>query len=117
LYSVDKQDHLLIFDTRKVAPSPRVSLKGAERWALLACDAVAPLDKLKARYLEEDPAARGWDPLESVLSRLVEAKLLVTDGKSYLGLPILVTGDPLAAPVTLPGVPAVTHSSLAASPG
>ncbi len=118
LYSVDKQDHLLIFDTRKVAPSPRVSLQGAERWVLLACDTVLSLDKLKARYLEEDPAARGWDPLESVLSRLLEARLLVTtDGKSYLSLPILVTGDPLAAPVSLPEVPAVTHSPLAASPG
>jgi ribosomal peptide maturation radical SAM protein 1 len=117
LYSVDKQEHLLIFDTRKVAPSPRVSLEGAERWALLACDAVTPLEALKARYLEQDPAARGWDSLEPVLSRLMEAKLLVTDGKSYLGLPIAVTQDPLAAPVSLPGEPAVSPSSQAGYPG
>ena len=117
LYAVDKEDHLLIFDTRKVAPRPRVTLTGAERWALLACDGAIPLEKLKARYLEEDPASRGWDSLESVLSRLAEARLLVSDGKSCLGLPILVTGDPLAAPVSLPGEPAVSHSDQAAFPG
>jgi hypothetical protein len=29
----------------------------------------------------------------------VEARLVLTDGKHYLGLPVAVTQDPLAAPV------------------
>ena len=82
-----------------MAPSPSLILQGAERWALLACDAVTSVQALKDRYLEQDPVAQGWDPLEAVLARLVEAKLVLTDGKHYLGLPVAVTQDPLAAPV------------------
>ncbi|HYI02755.1 RiPP maturation radical SAM C-methyltransferase [Hyalangium sp.] len=99
LYSLDKKDHLLIIDRRKVAPSPSVILQGAERWALQACEAVTTLQALEERYLEQEPAAQDWDALENVLARLVEAKLLITDGKHYLGLPVAVTQDPLAAPV------------------
>jgi ribosomal peptide maturation radical SAM protein 1 len=96
LYSLDKQDHVVIFDRRKVAPSARVVLQGADRWALLACDGVTSLTALKSRYPEE-ATARGWDPLEAVLSRLVDAKLLLTDGKAYLGLPVAVTQEPFVA--------------------
>lgn len=99
LYALDKGDHLRIVDRRKVAPSPSLILQGADRWALLACDAVTSVQALKDRYLEQDPVAQGWDPLETVLARLVEAKLVLTDGKHYLGLPVAVTQDPLAAPV------------------
>jgi ribosomal peptide maturation radical SAM protein 1 len=99
LYSLDKGDHLRIVDRRKVAPSPFVILKGAERWALLACDAVTSVQALKARYQEQDPVAQGWDSLEAVLARLVEARLVLSDGKHYLGLPVAVTRDPLSAPV------------------
>jgi len=101
LYALDKQDHLRIIDRRKVAPSPSVILEGAERWVLLACDAITSVQALKDRYLEQDPVAQGWDSLEAVLARLVEAKLVLTDGKHYLGLPVAVTQDPLAAPVPL----------------
>ncbi|HVG62487.1 MAG TPA: RiPP maturation radical SAM C-methyltransferase [Hyalangium sp.] len=99
LYALDKQDYLLIADRRRVAPSPRVILKGAERWALLACDAVSSVQSLSERYQQQDPAAKGWDPLEQVLARLVEAKLVITDGKHFLGLPVAVSQDPLAEPV------------------
>ncbi|MBN1203709.1 MAG: RiPP maturation radical SAM C-methyltransferase [Myxococcaceae bacterium] len=97
LYALDQQEHLRILDRRKVAPAPEVLLKGAERWALLECDAVSTFDALKARYPAQEPEARGWDSLESVLARLITARLLITDGKSYLGLPITVTQDPFAA--------------------
>jgi hypothetical protein len=96
LYSLDEQEQLRVFDSRKVAPQTHVSLRGAERWALMACDSMVSLDNLKARYQEQGPAAQGWEPLESVLSRLMEARLLVSDGKSYLGLPIAVTPERFA---------------------
>jgi ribosomal peptide maturation radical SAM protein 1 len=99
LYALDKEDHLLIVDRRKVAPSRSVILRDAERWALLACDAVSSVQSLSERYQQQEPTAKGWAPLEQVLARLVEAKLLITDGKHYLGLPVTVSQDPLAAPI------------------
>jgi hypothetical protein len=76
-----------------------VGIPTAERWALLASDAVSSVQSLSERYQQQDPAAKGWDPLEQVLARLVEARLVITDGKHFLSLPVAVSQDPLAEPI------------------
>ncbi|HJU83820.1 MAG TPA: hypothetical protein VJ600_06395, partial [Holophagaceae bacterium] len=87
LVALDKGDHLLIFDTRAVAPQPLAFLEGLERTALLACDGATASDRVLASVRTSLPETTPAQ-LEAALASLRERRLLVSEGGLHLALPI-----------------------------
>jgi len=96
LFYADKGEQLLIWDLRQVASQPLTLLTGALRDLYILCDGIATADQL-ARALNETLASRvdasrvdasrvDASKVAEMLRPLVERKLMVQDGSSYLSL-------------------------------
>lgn len=88
LFSVDKEDHLLVWDLRPDARQPLYILSGLVRELYLACDQICgfqPLAKVIRRSTGKEVPP---EELQRILDQLVARGLLYREGSSYLGLAV-----------------------------
>jgi ribosomal peptide maturation radical SAM protein 1 len=82
---VDDTQRLRLFDTRPAARQPVRALSGLERALYVACDQQQKLKGLSRRFAPGDAESGG---LQRVLDRLVEERLMVSEGQTYLSLAV-----------------------------
>lgn len=88
LFSVDKGDHLLIWDLRPAAKQPLYILSGALRDAYLGCESVCGFQSLRRLLQRSTGKLIPDEELQSILDQLVDRGLLYREGSSYLTLAI-----------------------------
>jgi hypothetical protein len=87
LFMTDLDAALVIFDTRAARPAFHI-LTGVERELYLACDAVRG-----APVLERMVSARDWSArLSPIVDQLIQRRLMLRDGDSYVSLAVML-GD------------------------
>ncbi|UVT22068.1 MAG: RiPP maturation radical SAM protein 1 [Nitrospira sp.] len=82
LVSVDREESLYIFDTRRMAKTPEIVLSGISRAVYLACDGAAQVDTLKRalQFSEQE--------IREELLRLSELGLILHVDDRYLSLAV-----------------------------
>lgn len=89
LFSIDKGDHLLVWDFRPVASQHLYILDGVQREALLACAEAPSLERLSAD-LKANRCRSNIKEIERALQALILAKLIISQDNRFLSLVIPV---------------------------
>ena len=84
LIQVDLGSHLLIWDLREESQPSLTILEGVERFLYLECDQISNVRQL-TKQVQESFGLTEVD-IEAILAPLVEANLILKDGKLYLSL-------------------------------
>ncbi len=85
---IDKDDGALVWDSRPIATRPLHQLDAAQRDLLAACDDIRSAAQLETLLAESARAGRSTQPLDRVLTPLLDDGLVLEDGGRYLALPI-----------------------------
>lgn len=88
LFSVDKGDHLLLWDLRPEAVQPLYILSGTLRELYLGCESVCGLQALQKLVHRGTGKTISEEELQESLDQLVQKGLLYREGSSYLGLAV-----------------------------
>lgn len=91
LFSIVKDEYLLIRDRRPVASKPLLVLSGLQRLLYDACDSIQSLGQLRQVATEHMRQEFSVRQVEDALQALVEQKLLLREGDLYLGLALPYT--------------------------
>ncbi|MFN7975373.1 MAG: RiPP maturation radical SAM C-methyltransferase [Acidobacteriota bacterium] len=83
LVALDREDELVVLDSRVIARRKVTRLRGLHRLVLLACDAVQTRGSLRASVADETDACDDGQ-LAGVIAELCELRLLVEDGSRRL---------------------------------
>lgn len=91
LFSVERGDRLLVWDTRPTAAAPLTVLSGTPKRVLAACDEVTHEARLKQQIEgEEDARSIAATEIDDVLGDLARRGLLVEEHDAYLSLVVPV---------------------------
>ena len=88
LFMVDLGSDVLVWDLRSCARDPLHVLSGLARELYLACDAIQGIPSLQRIASRQEPVSRGR--IEEVLDPLVESRLMLREGHSFLALAIML---------------------------
>ena len=86
LFSVDLDEHLLVWDSRPVACQPLYVLNSMQKQCYLACDQLMSLEQVTASAAggrEEAPKE-----VKDIMNYFVAKKLMIRSGNSYLSLAV-----------------------------
>jgi ribosomal peptide maturation radical SAM protein 1 len=89
LLAIDKGAAIVIIDLRAVAVQKTFVFRGLERALLLACDAIHSSEAL-AKTTTQDLGFDTVPFLQSALQHLISLGLVISDGRSFLGLPVFL---------------------------
>jgi ribosomal peptide maturation radical SAM protein 1 len=93
LFSVEKGERLLLWDTRPIASKPLTVLTGLEKFAYLACDRIrTPAQILESWKLNSDQPL-DLTTVRRELDALTAQALMVRQDESYLALAVARTPD------------------------
>ncbi len=81
-------DRLTLVDTRPVATAPEVTLSGVEADIYEFCDGIRSRDQI-AQWLREQGRPLDDERLRATLDDLVQRRLMINEGQSYLSLAIM----------------------------
>jgi hypothetical protein len=98
LFSVDKEEYLLIWDLRKGSKSYLKVLTGLQKILYIACDCIYSINKLKKLAESYSDKQISEAEVEDILNPLVNAGLMIKEDNNYLSLAIsLATYSPKRA--------------------
>ncbi|HEX7155062.1 MAG TPA: RiPP maturation radical SAM C-methyltransferase [Thermoanaerobaculia bacterium] len=93
LFSIDKGDHLILWDLRPIATKALTVLTGLERLLYLACDGVTDARQLATTL------SRAPEEITALLEPFVARGLILQDGNRYLALAVALGDYSPAQPV------------------
>ena len=97
LWAIDDDRQLVIWDTRRPGAPVDTRLDGLERELYLACDRCQSARELATSISRSIDDPISGDAVSAALAPLVDAGLMVTDGRRYLALARLLGDQPVPA--------------------
>jgi len=88
VFSVEKADHLLVWDFRPVAVRTLTIFKGLAKTLFEACDGISNISRLQKVAQTESAEPVSLEQIEETLSSMIIDKLMLKEGNSYLNLAI-----------------------------